>query len=230
VGCWLFNETSGLIAYDSSGFGNRGTLTNMSNPGTPTSGWTSGPNGSALAFDGSNDNVGVNSSASLNSPVGAITVYARAFPNTGKADQRIVWRDGSSRIFVLHYNPSGANQQTFYYYQWAGATYQAPSFPTCPPGSWYSLVGTYDGAFAKIYVNGVLGDTHGLIGTIPSANVILYCGTGGSNSIEGLISDVMIWNRALSAQEVADLYANPYQMFDPEFPLLTSTPIYGVGA
>jgi hypothetical protein len=48
VGWWKFDEGSGTVAYDSSGNGNDGNLTNG-----PT--WTTGKIGGALSFDGVND-------------------------------------------------------------------------------------------------------------------------------------------------------------------------------
>ena len=50
VAWWKFDETSGTVAYDSSGNGNDGNLTNG-----PT--WTDGKIGGALSFDGHNDRV-----------------------------------------------------------------------------------------------------------------------------------------------------------------------------
>ena len=55
VGHWAFNETSGTNAYDDSDNGNNGTLTNG-----PT--WTTGVNGNAIQFDGSNDYVQIENS------------------------------------------------------------------------------------------------------------------------------------------------------------------------
>jgi hypothetical protein len=52
VGWWKFDETNGTIAYDSSGNGNDGNLTNG-----PT--WATGKIGGALSFDGVDDYVNV---------------------------------------------------------------------------------------------------------------------------------------------------------------------------
>ena len=55
VGCWLINEGSRNTLYDLSGHNNVGTLANMADPPTATSGWGIGQFGSVLGFDGSND-------------------------------------------------------------------------------------------------------------------------------------------------------------------------------
>ena len=52
VGWWKFDETNGTVAYDSSGNGNDGNLTNG-----PT--WVGGKIGGALSFDGGDDFVDV---------------------------------------------------------------------------------------------------------------------------------------------------------------------------
>ena len=59
VGYWKFDEGGGTTAYDASGNGNDGTLTNGPK-------WTQGKEGGALAFDGRNDYVNAGNGASLN--------------------------------------------------------------------------------------------------------------------------------------------------------------------
>ena len=58
VGYWLFNEGSGSLANDISGYGNHGTLINML-PNTQGSGWSGSKFGGALQFDGVNDYVDI---------------------------------------------------------------------------------------------------------------------------------------------------------------------------
>jgi len=56
VGWWNFDEDTGNIAKDSSGYGNDGTLKNFNF--NDSSGWsndTPSPSGYSLKFDGSND-------------------------------------------------------------------------------------------------------------------------------------------------------------------------------
>jgi hypothetical protein len=78
-------------------------------------------------------------------------------------------------------------------------------------GTWYHLVGVYDGANLKLYLNGVLQQT------VPYANAWVGAGTtaigrsryAGVNADfwPGLIDDVRIYSRALTDGDVAALAA-----------------------
>ena len=59
VGYWSFDEGDGTVARDASGNNNHGTLTNGPQ-------WAQGKNGTALQFDGKNDNVERRNGSSLN--------------------------------------------------------------------------------------------------------------------------------------------------------------------
>jgi hypothetical protein len=73
--------------------------------------------------------------------------------------------------------------------------------------TWYHVVGVYDGAFL-IYINGKLDNSVEHTGTIDTndSDLILggYYSTG--NLIDGTLDDVRIYNRALSATEIKQLY------------------------
>jgi hypothetical protein len=77
---------------------------------------------------------------------------------------------------------------------------------------WYHVAGTYDGSTANIYVNGVLDNSVPKTGTILASTAgPLFIGqnVGGAGSGEffnGLIDEVAIYNRALSAEEVAAIF------------------------
>lgn len=73
VGYWSFDEGQGTTAYDASGFGNNGTLTNG-----PT--WVDGKVGKALSFDGVDDYVSISISSVLN--VQKLTVLVWSKPST----------------------------------------------------------------------------------------------------------------------------------------------------
>ena len=76
-------------------------------------------------------------------------------------------------------------------------------------GQWIHVVGVYDGSNAKIYLNGVLKDTHPITGTVNPGQVAMLgkSGTAGTPSyFKGSIDNVEVLNRALSADEVAAMY------------------------
>ena len=79
-------------------------------------------------------------------------------------------------------------------------------------GGWYSLACVYTGSAINVYVNGVYKETAGRSG-LSNFNSSLYIGTPADNpgntvyTLNGLIDDVRIYNRALSAAELARLAA-----------------------
>jgi uncharacterized repeat protein (TIGR01451 family) len=91
-------------------------------------------------------------------------------------------------------------------------------FPVAP-GQWHHVVGTYDGTALKLYVDGILRSQTPLSGTlvpVPAGNFMtfgsedgaLHCpGCVGQRYFFGLIDEVKIFNRALSASEVAANFA-----------------------
>jgi hypothetical protein len=84
---------------------------------------------------------------------------------------------------------------------------------------WYNLIGTYDGDEGLLYLNGQeVGTNSSLSGDIYYQNNNALCigseaGTGNSCNeglfrMSGLIGEVAIWDRALSADEVEELWNN----------------------
>ena len=79
------------------------------------------------------------------------------------------------------------------------------------PGVWYHVAGVYDAAARtlQIYVNGVLDDG-ALFGTVPNAqfdapfnaNIAQRTGSPGTFNFIGLIDEVHVFDRALTAAEV----------------------------
>jgi hypothetical protein len=75
-----------------------------------------------------------------------------------------------------------------------------------PLGEWTHIATTYDGASQRFYVNGVLVATRAQTGTVAVGNGALRI--GGNNAFtgeffQGLIDEVRVYNRALSAAEIA---------------------------
>lgn len=88
---------------------------------------------------------------------------------------------------------------------------------------WHHLVGTYDGRRVRFYINGVLdaeemAETPGLpLRDFPEAKMVIGRAAGTKHDswrdtyFPGLIDEVKIWNRALTAGEVRQLYEQTLQ-------------------
>ena len=80
-------------------------------------------------------------------------------------------------------------------------------------GQVYHLVGTYDGSEVRLYVNGALEASTAASGSIADYGQDLFIARftnidqDGVAYLPGAIDEVAIWDRALSADEIAELYS-----------------------
>lgn len=100
-----------------------------------------------------------------------------------------------SNLFALALSP----QQT--YFLW-GYGQDAHSVTPVATGVWVHLAATYDGTNAMLYVNGVLERTARLALTTAAGPLLL-----GGRRFQGVLADVVVWPRVLSADEIAALAA-----------------------
>jgi len=78
-------------------------------------------------------------------------------------------------------------------------------------GQWYHVVGTYDGATIKIFVNGVLKNSQALVTTIGTNAFPLYLGENSQatgRNWNGDIDEIQVFDRALPDTEVLSMYNN----------------------
>ena len=78
---------------------------------------------------------------------------------------------------------------------------------------WNNMVITCDGTQVIVYLNNIAAISVGVTGTFVTSGGYIYIG-GGNNAIEGLIGQALIYNRALTAEEVA----NNYNATSPTYP------------
>jgi hypothetical protein len=193
---------------DSSGLGNHGTA---SNTATTTS--ANGKFGRAASFDGTGWVI-VPDSPSLRATT-ALTYSAWIYPtgldgsrSPGIITKRRGFGDSSAYTMFLWSNDN-------LYVDLDGEDYRFASNTVFQSANWYHVAVVYDatlqsGMRAQIYVNGVLDiaseetstsispyDSDLLIGDLP----------GGGDTFMGRIDEVAIWTRALSATEIAQVYA-----------------------
>jgi hypothetical protein len=205
VGYWSFNEGTSTTATDFSGNGNKGTLS--TNGGSlPT--WTNGKLSTALNFDGSTSYVQVADSPTLNTPNVTVSAWIRA-NSWGAFNRRIVTK-GIGNQYDL-FNNSGVLD--WYLVDNAGANFSDVSTTLPSTGVWHHIVGTYDGTTNALYVDGVLANSEspggGPIATNKTDPLFIAARDACDNPgdcFDGKIDEVRIYNRALTASEVAKLY------------------------
>ena len=195
---WSFDSSSNFNVPDVGG----STLTK----GNGASWSASGKFGGALSLNGGSQSLYDTSSPSY-LPVGNSSYTQSVWfkPDVVSGNGGLVgWGDyfSSRRVNALRlYQNSGG----FRHYWW-GADLDCTG-AQCPisTGTWYHVASTWDGTTRKLFVNGVLkrSDTPGA-NDATAAN--FHIGkTCCSEFFNGLIDDVAIYTRALSAEEVAEL-------------------------
>ena len=173
---------SGTTWTDLSGNGNTGTLTNG-----PT---YSSSNGGSIVFDGVDDYVNCGTPSIS---VGKITVNAWVKINAGSLFQHIVDSASASwHLAILDDNRP---------YFWNGSTYHQ-SAQILSISTWYMLTGV-QGSTLDIFVNGVLSQSLATNVNVTTNNVIIGDYQGNSRPFNGNISQVSIYNRALTASEIS---------------------------
>src|SRR3989344_2491526 len=205
VGYWSMNEGTGTVAGDGSGNGNRGTLT-----GGPT--WVDGKRGKALSFDGGDDKVNAGTGSSLN-VTGAFTASAWIYPRSygGASKGRIIQKgDLTSTGFIWFVdNSNTTNGMSFCTNGCSGG--QLGNIITL--NQWQHVTVVWNGAsIATFYVNGV---SKGNASSVTSGSISSHLSSPlsiGANAADttrqfnGLIDEVRIYNRELTASEIQALY------------------------
>ena len=215
VGYWTFDEGTNSIAYDYSGNNATGS---WSGTATGTSGYYSpGRVGSwAGAFDGGSTYVLLpNNIVPITTIVSQGISYSCWINTTNNGNQSVFGQRLSSGY--SDWPSGGINVITFFprmvaYDNLSSYTYAISSIPISS-GSWNFIVGTYSPSTRQlyIYVNGVLEGTSTAIGAFRTGtNIYDRISEPTSNDsntyFSGLVDDVRIYNRALSASEIQAMY------------------------
>jgi hypothetical protein len=211
VGHWHLDETAGsTTARDSSGWGNTGTLVGLN----AATAWVSGRSTWGLAVDGAGY-VNVPVSDSMDSIVDQVTIAGWAYLDATLpiVDYATIASRQMAAGLGQHYHISinGADGVPFLFITTAtGGAIRAGPTPV-PRQKWVHIAGTYDGAVARLYVDGRDVTNQPLTGRFaPDTTPFILGGNGNETVISerfpGLIDEIMLYRRALSAAEIAQLY------------------------
>jgi hypothetical protein len=208
VAQWKFDEGSGSTAYDSMENSNDGVLYGeMASSTTGTSGWVSGKQGTALAFDGVNDYVDVGGSYSLS---GNRTITAWIYPNTntGLGSPILTGGAAGSGDFLGVAGTTGScavGTNELYIDHWGTSCYD--SNIAVDANTWNHITIIYNNSNIYFYVNGIPGKV--VANTMYDYNVNTYSiggntigGSTTKTSFNGFIDDVRIYNYARTPAEI----------------------------
>jgi len=217
IGYWLMNEGAGDKVFDLSGNGNIGTFVNG-----PI--WAAGKFGSAVSFSGTNDQRISVPFTRGTSPLISETLVVWVKPigvNTANDNQGIltIAQYDKSANARLSFATDGVTPSVYSTLSVASASFVGSALSL---GVWYQIVGVFDATsattmIASLYVNGVfVGSDTGSGDYFYAADSILFGISKGyyDRVLKGYIDHGLVYNRALSASEIAQLYREPFCMFE----------------
>ena len=183
--------------------------------GVRTSGatWRSGQFGNGLSFDGTSGQVALGNPGTLNL-TGNLTISAWVNPSsTPVANSEIVKKDES---YILRFGGSNSISS----FLWIpGYTYVNTDVNVAPNNTFTHVSVSYNGAVLMIYINGKPVVSIARSGSLATTGQAAFIGSGGTGEyFPGLLDNILIYNRALSAAEVAREYADPWWRLRPPLP------------
>jgi hypothetical protein len=205
------NEQSGNII-DSSGNSNNGSPIFFE--GNEYN--ASGKFGASLDFEitggvGPAEYINFSTPAQLNQLENQLTLEAWVKPESFPSDPTII--DKGTSLMSFYISSGATNALKFILDTSVGSPTTYSASTDMDVDQWYHLVATYNGSQIRLYLNGVLDNTPASrTGTVSTNNLDLIVGSGwsGSNPLgfpfDGLIDEVAIYNRSLSAQEIEEHY------------------------
>ncbi len=200
VAWWMLDDASGIGAFDSSGYGNHGTLF-----GGLT--WAPGKINGALKSDGVDGSfVDCGNPDSLNI-TDAITLTAWVNTNdAGNSENNPYITKGNDSYALRH---DVGNNIGFFIYD-AQLYSASSSVSNSFNGVWHHLAGIYDGSELNLYIDGESMATTEYSGSIAISTFNVSIGSDTQQTwmwYDGSIDDVRIYNRALAADEIVQIIA-----------------------
>jgi predicted ribosomally synthesized peptide with SipW-like signal peptide len=197
VGDWHFDENSGGMAYDNSGYGNNGTINGAT--------WADGKYNPALSLDGLNDNVVVNDSDSLKPDKVTLEAWVKrdGTPGTYKYIAGKHY-DGGKGSYALYTGSTGGLR---FYIGHSTYTLSPDAGTGVWDGNWHHIVGTYDGANVRLYVDDALVGGAVTTQSIAYNTDKFYIGSYDNGYyFSGLVDEVRVYSRDLNASEILERY------------------------
>lgn len=228
VGCWRMEEGSGTTLQDGGAAPyNDATLLN-----SPTFTKPGQIGASSLLLDGTNDYASTGDEDNLDITTNRITLAAWIKTTVAVPSTQYIIKKNNTTTNNPGYELSLASTGKVFVRFNNNATYRLDSLKSYPlTSTWIHVAATFDGSNIKIYYDGIENNSISGAGLTIGANPLpLAIGTysgGGGSYFKGNIDDARVYNRDLSASEIAILAGTnpPGDNKAPEKPsALTATP------
>ena len=194
VGYWPFNGN----ANDASGNGNNGTV----NGATLTTD-RFGNSGKAYSFDGVDDFIETQNSIIPNQGDFSINFWIYSSVNSGFFSEALSQGGTLQNSTYIGYTPAGKIRLG------GGSNWSWDSNLNFPFGNWHMFTVTRTNSISYFYIDNILLDSSSLyVNPINSGKTIFGRQQNNSNNEfwNGEIDDIGIWNRALTQEEITNLY------------------------
>jgi chitodextrinase len=193
VAAYAFDEGAGSSTADATGKGHTGTLTSTN--------WAAGRFGNALSFNGSSSLVTVADANDLDLDT-AMTISAWVNPSVLSNWRTVILKEAPSGLSYALYAHDTARPAA--YVNTGGGDVSADGAQALPVNTWSHIAATYDGATLRLYVNGSQVGSRAVSGAMTATASPLRFGGNAvwGEFFSGLIDEVRIYNRALTASEI----------------------------
>ena len=216
VAAYNFDEGAGSTAADSSGLGNNGVVSGAT--------WTTaGKYGKALSFVDRGHLVTIADHPSLDL-ANAFTLEAWVRPSSSSNPRTVLIKETPSGLAYALYSNNSA-QRPIVSVRSGDSQFSAIGNNRLSTGVWTHLAATYNGSTLRFYVNGISVSARPMTGTLNSSSLALRIGgtTLADEWYRGVIDDVRIYNRSLSAAEIQTDMETPVGVDDTTEPEITVT-------
>ena len=194
----------GSVIYDARG----GVIGNLAN--SPRL-YDKGTHRGAMSFNGSSQYIQVDEFA--NRPTTQLTLEGWVWPNravTTGTRRGAFWSNSASTYLGIFNSNDGGSTHGLHWALQTSNSRTGSNNGSIPNQQWSHIVGTYDGSRTKGYINGELVYDVAQSGTVNDGT--WYCGVyggavnDGTHNWEGEMSQLRMYNRALTQQEIQDIY------------------------
>lgn len=219
VGCWLMNEGVGNIVKDIARE-NNGILINTL--------WVSSQKYISTYYNNSSSYISCGNSLTLQL-TNTVTIGCYVNLTTLSTGSSPDWtdyivskgNDSTAGVYALQHTGSASGRRNFSFMRssTAGTRYWAntPSNYNFT-GIFYFVVGVDNGKVLKIYINGIfMGENTSVFTRQANTSDNFEIGRSSGNTYysNAKITNVIVYNRALSPQEIQQLYQEPYCFINP---------------